>query len=173
MNRILLGGLAGVIGTYWMTLAKDRLFAKLPRRERYPLPPREIIQDVAERLAGHPLGDGRALDDEQGLTTATMASHFGFGAAGGVLFTGLNLHRRRPILNGVGFGLLVWAGSYLGWIPATAILTPASRHPLGRTLLMIAVHAVWGAATGHATAMLMRSERAYRSDRRSELKDRA
>ena len=167
MNRMLLGGIAGVIGTYAMTLAKLLLFAGLPRRERYPLPPREITQEVAERLAGQP------LHDEQSLMTGTIAAHFGFGAVCGMLFTALNLHRRRPVLNGAGFGLLVWVASYLGWVPASGILTDASRHPLGRNLLMIAVHAVWGASAGHAAATLMRSARIYGSDRRSELKDRA
>ena len=167
MNRILLGGIAGVIGTYAMTLAKILLFAGLPRRERYPLPPREITQDVAERLAGQP------LHDEQSLMTGTIAAHFGFGALCGMLFTGLNLHRRRPVLNGVGFGLSVWVVSYLGWIPASGILKTALRQPPGRNLLMIAVHAVWGATAGHAAATLMRSEHVYGGDRGSQLKDRA
>jgi hypothetical protein len=167
MNRILLGAIAGVIGTYTMTLAKILLFAGLPSRERYPLPPREITQDVAERLAGRP------LHNERSLFTGTLAAHFGFGALCGMLLTGLNLHRRRPVLSGVGFGLSVWVVSYLGWIPASGILKIASRQPLGRNLLMIAVHAVWGATAGHAAATLMRSERVYGSDRRSALKDRA
>ena len=42
------------------------------------------------------------------------------------------------------YGLGVWAMSYLGWIPAVRILTPAHRHPLRRNLLMIAAHIVWG-----------------------------
>ena len=42
------------------------------------------------------------------------------------------------------YGLGVWAMSYLGWIPAARILTPAHRHPLRRNLLMIAAHIVWG-----------------------------
>jgi hypothetical protein len=113
------------------------------------------------------------LHDEQSLMTGTLAAHFGFGAVCGMLFTGLNLHRRRPVLSRIGFALLVWVVSYLGWIPASGILTAASRHPPGRNLLMIAVHAVWGATAGHAAATLMRRERVYGSDRRSALKDRA
>ena len=167
MNRALAGAIAGVVGTYAMTIAKDLMVSGLPARERYPLPPREITQDTAERVAG------RVLDDEEGLVTGTVAAHFGFGTVCGMLFTGLNLHRRQPVLSGMGFGLLVWVGSYLGWIPAAGILTPASQHPAGRNALMIAVHAVWGAATGWAVARLMQSERLYSSERRSELRDRA
>jgi hypothetical protein len=44
-----------------------------------------------------------------------------------------------------GFG--IWFGSYLGWIPAARILTPATEHPARRSLLMIGVHLVWGATT--------------------------
>ena len=49
---------------------------------------------------------------------------------------------------GIGFGLAVWGGSYLGWIPALGILRPANRHPPRRTSLMIASHMVWGGALG-------------------------
>lgn len=166
MNKILAGAIAGMVGTFAMTLAKDLMVSKLLPEERYPLPPREITQDAAERVAG------RALEGEEGLVSGTVAAHFGFGVACGMLFTGLNLHRWWPVLSGTGFGLMVWVGSYLGWIPAAGILKPATTHPAGRNALMIAVHAVWGAATGYAVATLMRSERLYGSERRSELKDR-
>jgi hypothetical protein len=42
----------------------------------------------------------------------------------------------------------VWAGSYLGWLPAAGILSPATEHPARRNALMIASHVVWGAAAG-------------------------
>ena len=49
---------------------------------------------------------------------------------------------------GVGFGVAVWAGSYLGWLPAAGIISPATEHPPRRNALMIAAHVVWGAAAG-------------------------
>ena len=46
------------------------------------------------------------------------------------------------------YGLAVWAGSYLGLLPALGIMSPATDHPLRRTALMIAAHLVWGSALG-------------------------
>ncbi|MFU8814145.1 MAG: hypothetical protein ACNA7W_02290 [Pseudomonadales bacterium] len=168
MNKLLVGSIAGIVGTYAMTLAKDQMFEQLPKRQRYPLPPREITQDIIERLTG------RRARDEERLTAATFAAHFGYGALCGATFTALNLHRRRPVLSGLGFGLLVWADAYLGWLPMSRILTPASRHPAQRNLVMLASHAVWGAVTGYAATTLMHAEHAYRTDDRnpSRLRDR-
>ncbi|ASP86732.1 hypothetical protein CDO26_19225 (plasmid) [Sinorhizobium meliloti] len=41
----------------------------------------------------------------------------------------------RDKLNGPAYGLAIWAASYLGWIPAAGILTPATKHPMSRNLL--------------------------------------
>lgn len=61
-------------------------------------------------------------------------------------------------LTGAVFGLIVWAGSYLGLLPAMGILAPATRHPVRRTALMIAVHLIWGSVTGWVTDRLLRLE---------------
>jgi hypothetical protein len=58
------------------------------------------------------------------------------------------------VLAGVGFGLAVWAVSYLGWLPAAGILSPATEHPARRNALMIGAHVVWGATTGLAVGRL-------------------
>jgi hypothetical protein len=67
---------------------------------------------------------------------------------------------KHAMLAGVGFGLAVWAGSYLGWLPAAGIISPATEHPARRNALMIAAHAVWGAGVGVAVERL--SERRAR-----------
>lgn len=167
MNRLLAGALAGVVGTYAMTLAKQCLFPGLPPSERYALPPREITQDVVERTAG------REIADEESLLDATLASRFAYGAASGAMFSLLGLHERSPVRNGVAFGLAVWAVSYLGWLPAAGILTPATRHPPARNALMIAVHVVWGGVTGHAAARLSRTSELYGRAPAERLRDRA
>lgn len=128
LDKALLGVLAGVAATMAMTATMRRLHAVLPDDERYPLPPREIV-DRSMRS-----------DNERNARFTTLLAHFGFGAFTGALFALL------PPLRGFGivYGLGVWAASYLGWIPAAHILSPAYRHPLRRNLLMIAAHIIWG-----------------------------
>src|SRR5690606_39020918 len=62
-----------------------------------------------------------------------------------------------PALNGIAYGITVWAGSYLGWIPAFGILRPATKHPAERNVVMILAHVVWGAVTGVVADRLERA----------------
>src|SRR5690606_29575821 len=135
-SRAIHGAIAGFCATMAMTMAMCMLERRLNRSDRYPLPPREITQDLLH-------------SDERRAASRTLLAHFGFGAFAGALY-GL-LPRRVP---GVLFGPLVWAASYLGWIPLAGILKPATRHPAPRNLLMIAVHIVWGAGTACGTRVL-------------------
>lgn len=156
MNRILVGAIAGTVGTWAMTMCQQQLFRTLPLPERYPLPPREITEALVTPLSGTVDADDASTAD------ATLASHFAFGAGVGALFTALGLHARRPVAHGIGWGLAVWAGSYLGWIPLFRILRPATKHPMSRNALMLAAHVVWGGVTGLAAAGLMRSDPMFR-----------
>lgn len=133
MHPIVSGGLAGAFATLPMTAAMRRLHDRLPPDEQHPLPPRELVEAAGSWLP--PSFTGR---------DATMVAHFGYGALAGVLFAGV--FRGRSLPAGIGFGLAVWGASYLGWIPAAGLLKPATRHATRRTALMLAVHAVWGAA---------------------------
>src|SRR3546814_14157501 len=80
-TRLLLGAIAGVVGTVAMTAAMNRLHPRLPRSDRYPLPPREIT----ERLVG--------TESEDDIKDAATAAHHGYGAAAGAL-----LAAARPAL---------------------------------------------------------------------------
>lgn len=143
MNRILLGAVAGLAATAPMSLAMKLMHERLPRREQYPLPPRQITEEIAERA-----GVNEQLDEEE-REAATWASHFAYGAACGALYGALGERLdARPALAGAAFGVAVWAGSYLGWLPAAGLLSPATEHPARRNALMIAAHVVWGAAAG-------------------------
>ena len=152
MNRILLGALAGLAATAPMTLAMKLMHASLPRHEQYPLPPRQVTEGMAEKA-----GVNEHLDEEE-RAAATWVSHFAYGTACGALYgalsEGLDTLDVPPALAGVGFGLAVWAGSYLGWLPAAGIISPATEHPPRRNALMIAAHVVWGATAGLTLDML-------------------
>ena len=91
------------------------------------------------------------MDDmhEHEKTAATLAAHFGYGAAAGAAYipfagkSGL-----APAAEGALFGLAVWGGSYLGVMPATGLYSSAKDEPAARNALMIAAHLVWGASLG-------------------------
>lgn len=129
MSRILLGGFAGIAATVAMTAVMRRLHNAVSRDQQYPLPPRQIIDQVGW------------YGNERSTRTFTIFAHVGYGALMGSLFAFLP---RR--IGGTRFGLAVWALSYLGWLPACGILSPAIRHPVQRNLLMMAAHLVWGSS---------------------------
>ena len=151
-SRLLLGGIAGFAATVAMTSVMARLHRRLPERERYPLPPREIT----EQLTGG--------TDEQ-VRDRTMAAHFLYGGLCGAAMIAL---RPKPDLaEGATAGVAIWAGSYFGWVPGFGILRPASQHPARRNVLMIAAHLVWGAATVLAIHELELARHTMLNDRAS------
>ncbi|WP_353643233.1 hypothetical protein [Mesorhizobium sp. WSM2239] len=119
-----------------------RLFRILPDGHDYPLPPREIVQRVDVAGTG-----------ERGLRTATVTAHFGYGAIAGSVYALLP----RRMISGGSYGVLIWALSYLGWIPLARILSPATEHPAARNLLMLGAHLVWGASLAASLHELRRS----------------
>jgi putative membrane protein len=148
-RKLLMGAAAGFIATAPMSLSMLVGWTLLPRREKYPLPPRLITEEITERVG---------IEDkltENELVGLTIFSHFGYGALFGsiyALFSG-----RLPVhssLKGGLAGLAVWVGSYLGWLPAIGILRPATRHPWRRNLMMILAHLVWGVTLGEITRKL-------------------
>ncbi|MFN3944780.1 MAG: hypothetical protein ACK4K7_07615 [Allosphingosinicella sp.] len=144
-SRLLIGAIAGFVGTMAMTSAMRKLHKRLPPEERYPLTPREIIDSTAE-AAGMEPGEEAAKD-------ATTASHFLYGAGSGALLGALNMPV-SPVTGAVA-GVAVWLGSYMGWIPAGGILKPATDHPARRNGAMIAAHIVWGWSTAKAMRELV------------------
>ena len=138
---VLRGAIGGVVATLFHTAVMFSLHPRLRRARRQPLPPTEITTVVADRV-GVPVPRRRLA-----LTAATAASHFGYGAAAGALYAPIagRVQRRRTLV-GIGYGLGVWAVSYLGWIPALRILPPATQQPPQRNLMMILAHVAWGAA---------------------------
>ena len=123
---------------------------RLPAPERYPLPAGEITYRALDAVAG------RAKWPADRATDAATLAHFGFGAAAGAAYGAL---RNEPTLaSAIRYGLAVWTVSYFGWVPAFGFLTPAHRHPVRRSALMIAAHVVWGATLGWAARHLLRSE---------------
>jgi uncharacterized membrane protein YagU involved in acid resistance len=151
MNLFLTGAIAGFIATIPMTALMEALHSKLPEEEKYPLPPKEIAMELAEKA-----GVEEELNEPQ-LTGLTLFSHFLYGTAAGALYAPLS--RIVPIhsaFGGATYGLAVWAGSYLKLIPELGILRPATEHPARRNALMIAAHLLWGASLGLSVDLMDR-----------------
>ena len=134
-SRLVIGAVAGFVGTMAMTSAMRRLHARLPASERYPLTPREIV-------------DAAVDSPDEAAKDLTVAAHFVYGAGCGALLAVADARPSKRI--GAATGVAIWLASYMGWIPALNLLKPATRHPFRRNALMIGVHVVWGTATAAA-----------------------
>ena len=140
---LVLGAVAGFVATLPMSIAMRKLHGGLPGRERYPAPPRELIDSAsAQAIPEEPARD------------LTIAAHHLYGAATGALVAAA-MPRAGPAA-GAAAGVAVWTGSYLGWIPTVGLLRPATAHPARRNRMMLAAHLVWGAATALAFQELVR-----------------
>jgi uncharacterized membrane protein YagU involved in acid resistance len=161
MQAELAGATAGFVATAPMTVAMELMHRLLPQPERYPLPPRQIVDNAieqADRATPARLNDTADEDDRLQLS---LAAHFAFGAMAGSAYGPIARSRpAHPVLTGIGYGLLVWTSQYLGVLPAARLLSNAKHHPARRNALMIAAHVVWGATLGVVADRL--SERSSR-----------
>ena len=108
------------------------------------LPPKQVAGKVASETGADDL-----VDREEKLLATTGVTHFGYGAAMGGAYATLTPHIDLPAeLKGTAFGLAVWAGSYLGWLPAAGIRPPATRRPASENAMMVASHIVYGLVLG-------------------------
>jgi uncharacterized membrane protein YagU involved in acid resistance len=155
MNRLLIGTIAGAAATVPMTLVMETLHEQLPDEPARPLPPREITESLAAKA-----GVNQEIPERE-MEMLTLASHFGYGALCGAIF-GLVAPRQMPaaIACGTLFGFGVWAGSYIGWLPAFNVRHDARHDPPARNGLMIASHLVWGATAGVVVASGRRKQHA-------------
>ena len=142
-----MGLAAGFAATVPMTIVMVGLWRRLPRRERYALPPQEIITSLADKAnLAVPITSGQHL-------AATGLSHFGFGAVTGAVYALVEAKvNAPPIVKGMAFAVMVWGTSYLFVWPTLHVLTPATQHPARRNALMLAAHLVWGATLGWLVA---------------------
>jgi hypothetical protein len=148
LDAVLDGALAGAAATIPMSAL---MYAAKKAGLMGEYPP-EIIAEKSLDTAG--IRSGEDVND-----AAATAAHLGFGASAGALF-GV-LHRRMelpvlPVVQGIGYGLLVYAVSYNGWIPALHIMPEPEHDRPGRQPSMVAAHVVYGAVLGALVARRQR-----------------
>jgi uncharacterized membrane protein YagU involved in acid resistance len=141
-RKFLLGTIAGVIATAPMTAFMEGAFHAMSWRNRHSLPPRKVTRNITKSV-----GLWQRLSNHQ-RTALTLAAHFSYGGALGGAYALLVPAPRWSAKTGTLFGLLAWAGNYLGMLPMLHLHEPATRHPRERNVLMIAAHLVWGGALG-------------------------
>jgi uncharacterized membrane protein YagU involved in acid resistance len=162
VGRVIAGAAAGMGATLPMTGLMEVGFHALPDDEQYPLPPRQITTEL-----GRQWGFWRELS-EKGKELATLAAHVSYGGAVGAAYATALPPRSWGAGTGAIYGLGVWAGSYLGLLPAMGLLRPATKQPLARNVLMIAAHLVWGAALGATLRRQPRETRRWTRSLRDE-----
>lgn len=145
--NLLAGGLAGLAAAIPMGLLMMGLNRYLPGRDRPALPPKQITARLARKVKAQ-----KVVPPGQSWGLSTWLAHLGYGAATASAYEMLT----RPIplpnfLRGMLFAMGIWAGSYLGWIPAMSILPPATQQSKRRNLIMIASHLLWGSLIGLTT----------------------
>lgn len=142
LGRIGMGAVAGALATVPMTLWMEAAHRLLPDA-REPLPPDQITNRAEAAVD---------IDDDLGDSqhrVATLASHFAYGAASGAAYAMAPAPlRSMPLVSGPLFGMAVWGASYLGWLPVSGLMRPATRQPAERNALMIVAHLIWGGGAG-------------------------
>lgn len=153
-RKLLIGAIAGFIATAPMSIFMVIGWRLLPRREQYHLPPRLITEEITEQV-----GLEKHLNEE-GLVGLTIFSHFGYGALFGAIYALFEqLVTLHSSLKGSLYGVAIWIGSYLGWLPVMGILKPATKHPWRRNVLMIVAHVIWGVTLGEVVRKLIAKDR--------------
>lgn len=152
VKRIATGAIAGFLATAPMTVAMMLMQRWFAPRHYGPLSPRQVTDNLTSIL-------GLPQKTQAQHDRLTLAAHYSYGAAVGMLYPLLNSLPLPVVLTGAWHGLLVWAGSYLGLLPSTGLLDSATERPRRRNLLMITAHLIWGISLGAVYGLTGRAMR--------------
>ena len=139
---ILRGAAAGFAATFPMTLTMEALRAVLPREQHRRMPPREIVDRTVDKA-----GVGTKVDRSDRIGITTIA-HFAFGTLAGAVYGAMVSRRNSTALNGIAYGLAVWALAYGVGLPSLGLHSAAADDTEDRNAVLVASHAVWGATLG-------------------------
>ena len=131
------GAAAGFVGTVLMSAVQWP--AAIAAAED---PPPVEITERLHRYSGRRTRPGTVL-------VRATALHLVFGTAAGALYGVLSPRRAREV-TGIGFAGLIWAVSYLGWLPILRLHPPAHRDEPRRQVGNAAAHALYGLSLAEA-----------------------
>ena len=110
-------------------------------------PPNRVIDQAAAAAAKATEAGGRV--DEGERQAVAVGSHLLYGAAAGTFYGLVQAAAALPAaVAGPGFGLVLWAAGYLGWMPAAGVLPQPWRQRAGDALTPVVAHLVYGLALG-------------------------
>jgi len=139
LNLAVRGAVAGFAATLPMTAVMFAVQLVLPRSSQIRPEPRIITDKLLQRANIY------RETTERARKLAALVSHFAYGAAcGAVCATVAGARLQSSSSAGLLSGLLIWMGSYAGWLPAAKILPPPRDRLPGRNVLLLTAHAVWG-----------------------------
>jgi hypothetical protein len=148
--------MSGVIALGWLT----GLLRTPPPEEISANAVAGAVDEAADILEVPEFAVGPAFDAPAAFQAGWMVAHLVYGALCGLLFVGLRAGvpaaPRRPL--GIGFGLLVWLGNYLGLLPALKLYPRPEADSPGRVVVMIVAHVVFGLSLAEADHKLRAEE---------------
>ena len=149
---LLTSSAAGIISAAVMSVAMNVMFHLLPAWQQYALPPRQITRVLTRRV-----GAGELVETGRREWAAAALGHLGYSVFSAFLYTlSLAPIRSHPLVKGLLGGLLLYTGSYQGWIPALRVLPPAVQQPPQRVALMVLAHLIWGSVTALTVDRMLR-----------------
>jgi uncharacterized membrane protein YagU involved in acid resistance len=153
----LAGALGGVAGGVAMTVLITQVAPRVAPKSMLPDTPAPVkTVRWAEREVGRP----QALSGKS-EQAAAMAAHLAYsavtGAGYGLARSSLPAVREVPApAAGALFGLLVWAASFQGLLPALGVKEATTAHPPKRWPAPLMGHAVFGVVTAAVAAKVDR-----------------
>lgn len=144
--RLALGAAAGMVGTTAIFAALTANKKLLPETE----PP--MKQDPGEFMVETAEDATLTKKERQEIpkiakTIAANATHFGYGASGGVLYALLRPKTENLLLEGAALGTAIWAIGYLGWLPAVGLMPPVAEQNPMQIFSPVWQHALYGIVT--------------------------
>jgi hypothetical protein len=150
MNRFVEGTIAGIAGTAVMTgvmtLGKAQGWMGTS-------PPRKITVTAGRKIGVPTWAIPDSIED-----IVSLAAHFGYGAACGLVFAlARPLLPRNKVIAGLMFGEAIWGISYLGYLPALGLYPPPDEDTASRAGTMVAAHAAFGLTLSEAERLIATS----------------
>ena len=155
LKSLAIGAASGTIATFPMTAMMELLRYVLLDYKPETFPPRQVALGIMKKSG---LDKPLRAYGEPAVLGITAITHLGFGGVSGAIYGALAslFPRRKPTplnaaaaaAHGATFGILVWSGSYFGWLPALGIVKPQGDYPVEKNTILVLSHIVWGATTG-------------------------